>query len=187
MRRALAALLLVLAFPAAGEEVTLAALFERLAKARPAKAAFVERKYLALLEKPVESRGELAFVPPDTLEKRTTAPKPELLRVEGERIVLERNGRTLRMGLNDQPGVAILVESIRATLAGNLAALTKAYSVGLKPEPRGWRLVLRPLDPAASTLVDRVEIAGAEARVNTVEIFQADGDRSVMAITPACG
>ncbi len=43
MKRALAVLSLCLAFPAAGEEVTLPALFDRLAKARPAKAAFVER------------------------------------------------------------------------------------------------------------------------------------------------
>lgn len=187
MRACIAALLLALALPAAAAEPTLGALFEALARARPAKAAFVERKFLALLDKPVESRGELSFTPPDVLEKRTTAPRPELLRVEGDRVVLERNGRTLRMGLNDQPGVAILVESIRATLAGNLQALTRAYSVGLQPERGGWRLVLRPLDPAASSLVERVEIAGAEARVRTVEIFQADGDRSVMTITPVGG
>ena len=47
-----------------------------------------------------------------------------------------------------------------------------------------WRLLLRPLDPAAAALVERVEIAGSGARVATVEIFQADGDRSVMTITP---
>jgi len=67
--------------------------------------------------------------------------------------------------------------------------------------PRGWMFVgrtdqlalladlerelggaLRPLDPALGTLVERVEIAGREARVAAVEIFQADGDRSVMTL-----
>jgi hypothetical protein len=44
--------------------------------------------------------------------------------------------------------------------------------------------VLRPLDPVAAQLVDRVEIGGARAQVKRIEIFQADGDRSVMTIVP---
>jgi hypothetical protein len=45
--------------------------------------------------------------------------------------------------------------------------------------------VLRPLDPSLATLVERIEIGGGEAQVRSVEIFQSDGDRSVMTIAPA--
>ena len=45
--------------------------------------------------------------------------------------------------------------------------------------------VLRPLDASLTSLVERIEIGGVEAQVRTVEIFQADGDRSVMTISPA--
>jgi hypothetical protein len=54
----------------------------------------------------------------------------------------------------------------------------------LEGSPASWRLVLRPLDPALGALVERVAIAGDGSGVRNVEIFQADGDRSVMAISP---
>jgi len=88
------------------------------------------------------------------------------------------------MGLRDNPGVAVLVESIRATLAGDLSALTKTYSAAVAGDTGRWTLTLRPLDPAVSSLVSRVEIAGSDGIVTTVEIFQVDGDRSVMTLQP---
>ena len=88
-------------------------------------------------------------------------------------------------GLRENPGVAVLVESIRGTLAGDLQALTRTYSVGLDGTPERWRLVLRPLQPELATLAERIEIGGSQGRVATVEIFQADGDRSVMSLAPA--
>ncbi len=161
-----------------------ASLFERLARERPARAAFQERKFLALLDKPVDSAGELVFTPPDRLEKRTVTPKPERLVVDRERVTLERAGKRHSIGLRENPAVAVLVESIRGTLAGDLASLTRTYSVGLDGNATKWRLVLRPLDPSLATLVERVEIGGAQAQVRTVEIFQTDGDRSVMTLSP---
>lgn len=184
-----AAFLCILAFAgmANAADVDLQALFAKLKGAKPTRAEFVERKHLALLDRPVESRGELTFTPPDRMEKRTTVPKPERVVVERDRITLERGGKTYTLGLRENPNVAVLVESIRATLAGDLAALTRTYSVAASGSDADWRLVLRPLDPAIATLVERVEIRGAEAAVRTVEIFQADGDRSVMTIAPGKG
>jgi hypothetical protein len=162
-----------------------ARLFEMLSREKPARAEFREKKYLALLDKPVESSGELVFTPPHTLEKRTVFPKPERVLVDRDRVTLERGGRTFTMGLRENPQVAILVESIRGTLAGDLASLTRTYSAGLEGDAAAWRLKLRPLDPSLATLVERIEISGSLARVKTVEIFQADGDRSVMSLAPA--
>ena len=88
------------------------------------------------------------------------------------------------MGLRENPAVAVLVESIRSTLAGDLASLTRTYSAGLDGDAAAWKLKLRPLDPSLATLVERIEIAGSQAQVRTIEIFQADGDRSVMSLAP---
>jgi hypothetical protein len=162
-------------------------LFASLAKSRPTKAEFVEKKYLALLDRPVESRGELLFTPPARMEKRTLAPKPETVVVDADRVSLERAGKRYTMGLRENPAIAVLVESIRATLGGDLASLTRTYSVALDGTAGAWKLKLRPLDPTVATLVERIDIAGGNAEVRSVEIFQADGDRSVMTITPAKG
>ena len=160
-------------------------LFEMLAREKPGRAQFSEKKYLALLDRPVESSGELVFTPPHTLEKRTVLPRPERVLVDRDRVTLERGGKTFSMDLRGNPQVAILVESIRGTLAGDLASLTRTYSAGLEGSEAAWRLRLRPLDPALATLVERIEISGSRAQVKTVEIFQADGDRSVMSLAPA--
>ena len=159
-------------------------LFDSLAHAKPAHASFVEKKFVALLDKPVESRGELVFTPPSRLEKRTTAPRPDSVVVDGDVLTLDRAGRKQSLRLREHPAIAVLVESIRATLAGDLASLTKTYSTALAGDAAQWRLTLRPLDPSLGTLVERLEIAGSQAQVRTVEIFQADGDRSVMTLTP---
>lgn len=186
-RRTLLAMALAAALPLPAAELELTRLFEALARRKPGRAEFHERKFLALLDKPVESRGELLFTPPARLEKRTVTPKPERVVVDGDRITLERAGRTYTMGLRDNPGVAVLIESIRATLAGDLGALTRTYSAALAGSDAKWKLTLRPLDPSVATLVERIEIGGAQDLVRTVEIFQSDGDRSLMTIAPGSG
>jgi hypothetical protein len=185
MRVPVLMLLLAFAGSAAAADWSVAALFDSLSKARPGRTAFTEKKYLSLLDQPVQSSGELVFTPPDRMEKRTLQPKPESVVVEGGDVTLERAGKRRTLRLAENPAVAVLVDSIRSTLAGDLGALTRAYSVALDGAPSRWKLVLRPLDPAASQLVERIEIGGSDARVASVEIFQADGDRSVMAIAPA--
>lgn len=181
----LALALLLAAHGATAAEWSVAQLFAALAKEKPGRATFHERKFLALLDRPLESSGELTFTPPDRMEKRTVAPRPERVSVDRERVTLERAGKRHTVGLRENPAIAVLVESIRGTLAGDLDALTRAYSVALEGTPIRWKLTLRPLDPAAGQLVERIHIAGAAARVQTVEILQADGDRSLMTITPA--
>ncbi len=180
-------LLLLAAFAAAqapAADWNIPTLFAELARARPERAAFVEKKYISILDRPVESSGELAFTPPDRMEKVTLKPKPERVTVDRETVTLERNGKRQSLRLRENPAVAVLVESVRGTLAGDLAALSRTYSIALAGDRAAWRITLRPLDPSLGTLVERVEVAGAQARVGIVEIFQADGDRSVMALSP---
>jgi hypothetical protein len=180
-----AVLAAALAVPGAGAApLGVQELFDSLAHAKPTRAAFHEKKSIALLDKPVESSGELVFTPPARLEKRTIAPRAESVVVDGDVVTLDRGGRRQALRLGEHPAIGVLVESIRATLAGDLASLTKTYSTALAGDSASWRLTLRPLDPSLGTLVERLEIAGSQAQVRAVEIFQADGDHSVMTLTP---
>lgn len=175
---------LALSLPAQAADWGVAALFQMIARERPTRATFHERKFMALLDRPLESSGELAFTPPDRLEKHTTKPREERVVVDRERVTLERGGKRHSLDLRANPHVAVLVESLRATLAGDLAELNRSYSAGLEGTPERWRLTLRPLDPAGAELVERIDIDGERAVVRAVEIRQAGGDRSVMTIRP---
>ncbi len=152
--------------------------------ARPhSRASFVEHQFLKILQRPLESRGELVFAPPDRLEKRTLAPRPESLVVEGERLTLERGKRHMGVALSDYPQLAPLVEGIRATLAGDRATLERLFVVGFAPGAE-WSLGLRPRDAQLARIVRELRIGGRGADVLRVETMRGDGDRSVMDITP---
>ena len=183
MRRA-AVVALALGVASAAHAYSVQELFQSLATDKPRRASFQEKKTLALLDKPVESSGELVFTPPARLEKRTKAPRSESIVVEGDVATLERAGKKQTLRLSQYPGVAILIDSIRSTLAGDLAGLTRTYSAAVAGDASRWILTLRPLDLSLGTLVEHIEIGGSKGQVRTVSIFQADGDRSDMTLTP---
>ena len=87
---AAAAGLLIAAPAAPAAEWGIAQLMQGLAQRGAERALFVEKKFIAILDQPLESSGELRYVPPDRLEKRTLKPRPESLVLEGDRLVIER-------------------------------------------------------------------------------------------------
>ena len=157
-------------------------LMDSLAQNKSGRATFVETKRIAMLEKPVVSTGELLFTAPDRLEKRTLKPRPESMIVTGGEMVVERGGRQYQVQLQAYPQLAAFIESIRGTLAGDRKALELNYRLSLDGSAESWSLQLLPLDEKMRAVVKRIRIAGALDQVKSLEIFQADGDSSVMII-----
>ncbi len=162
----------------------LAALLQQLADRRHGHVTYTEVQYLAVLERPLESSGELLYDAPDRLEKRTLRPRPETLVLAHGVLSATRNGRTRTLELAARPELAPFIEGLRATLAGDRAALERAFSVRLDGDAARWTLQLAPRDPAAARLVTQVRISGEQAQLKTVEILQTDGDRSLLSIGP---
>lgn len=158
-------------------------LMQLLAQQKSRKATFVEKKYIAALQEPLESSGELTFAAPDRLEKRILKPKPEAVILEGDKLIVERsNGRKMTLSLRDRPEVSGFVESMRATLVGNRAALEQFYGLQLEGSADAWKLSLTPLQPQMLKILSQIRIAGAHDIVETIEFLHADGDRSLMTI-----
>jgi len=173
------------AVTAAAPTLTINQLMGSLAKHPPGAATFVEKKYIAILSVLVESSGELLFIAPNRLEKNTRKPRPETLLLDGDTLTLQRWQRKRVVHLKDFPEVAGMVDSIRATLAGDQQALERAYQLALDGGIERWTLTLTPLDSKVAGVVARIEMSGVRNEVKRIEIFQADGDRSVMQIEPA--
>jgi hypothetical protein len=177
------ALLLLLVSPlAAAWDVD--QLMRDLASQKSGRARFVEKKFLAILDQPVVSSGELFYEAPGRLEKRTLQPRPELLRLEGDHLSIEQGKRRFSLRLAEQPEALAFVDSIRGTLAGDLQALRRSYAVDLSGTPESWALRLLPSDPRIGALVLRIDIAGRGKRVLSIRYLQADGDSAVMSIEP---
>ncbi|MFN4063373.1 MAG: LolA-related protein [Parazoarcus communis] len=145
---------------------------------------FVETRYLAILEQPLTATGELVYIAPARLERHTETPVKETMVLDGDTLTLNREGKTHTLRLRDYPEVAALIDSIRATLAGDQQRLARSYALSVGGQASRWQLDLLPSDPGISKVVSRIRIGGRHGAVNEVEILQADGDRSVMSITP---
>ena len=162
-------------------------LMHLLAQRQHGHAAFVERQYLAILERPLESSGELFYDAPDRIEKRTLRPKPESLVLEKGVVTVRRGARTYALSLRDYPQFAPLIESVLATLAGDRAALERAYTLSLDSADAAWTLGLAPREVAVSAVVARIRITGVGEFVREVEVQRTDGDRSVMTVSELPG
>jgi hypothetical protein len=179
-----AALLLGLMSTPALAAWDLTQLMQALAQNKSGRASFVEKKYIALLDKPVESSGELLYTAPDRLEKRTFKPRPEAMLIESGTLTVERNKRRMTLRLQDYPELVAFTESIRGTLAGDVVALRRIYNLDLEGNEERWTLTLRPVETKMLEVVQRIRISGSRAEVKTIEIEQTDKDRSVMVIAP---
>ena len=160
-------------------------LMQSLAQVKSARSKFVERKHLAMLNAPLDASGTLVYIAPGRLEKHTLAPKPETLVLEGDKLVIEYKDRKQRrtLALRDYPVIWAFIESIRSTLAGDLPTLQRFYRTSLEGSEAGWRLSLKPADAKMQTVVKEILIGGSANRVRTIEIIEAEGDRSLMTIT----
>jgi hypothetical protein len=177
---------LVAATARAQQPATLDAVMAALAARRQGRARFTETKEFPELSMPLPSSGTLSWSAPDRLEKHTTEPLEEILRVEGDRLVFARPAQNLRreLGLDDQPELRPLVESVRATLAGDLAVLRKHYEVRFAAQPDGgWRIELTPRSMRVYAALQSVAIGGRGDAVLSV-VTRGNQGETRMTITP---
>jgi Outer membrane lipoprotein carrier protein LolA-like len=153
-----------------------------LAMRQHGRVEFIEQKFLAILDHPLESSGELRYDAPDRLEKRTLLPRSENLVLAGGVLTMERGGRRRVLDLQRYPQIQPFVESIRATLAGDRGALERIFHVEFAGSVARWSLALVPLSPRLARTVEQVRIEGSRDQLLKVEIRQADGDRSLMTL-----
>ncbi len=157
-------------------------LMSLLAARRHGQVDFVEQHFLAVLKRPVESFGVMTYDAPHRLEKRTVEPRPERLVLDGDEITVERKGHTHVLELAAYPSLLPFIESLRATMAGDLPALERAFNVDFAGSVERWTLTLYPRDSKVSSTVSRVRIDGSRDVLSKVEIFEANGDRSLMTL-----
>jgi hypothetical protein len=155
-----------------------------LAQRRGGEASFVEQRFVKGLDQPLRSTGTLSFVAPDRFTRSTLEPRAESVSVEGNAVTMKRGGRTRVLTLDAVPEAAALVEAVRGTLTGNGATLQRLFRTALGGTTEQWVLDLTPIEVSLYNQVRIVRLMGKRADVLSVEVQLADGDRSVMAITP---
>jgi hypothetical protein len=156
-----------------------------LATRQHGRVEFVEQHFLHILDRPIESSGELRYDAPDRLEKRTLKPHAETLLLAGGVLTIERARGSRVVDLRAYPQIQPFVESIRATLAGDRTSLERLFHLEFAGSLGRWTLTLVPLDSNVKRAVAQVRIDGMRDQLLKVEIRQPDGDRSLMTLRPA--
>ena len=153
-----------------------------LAARRHGEVDFVEQQFLSMLKRPLESSGTLVYDAPDRLEKRTLEPHAESLVLQGNVLTVRRGHRSHVLDLKSYPQILPFVESVRATLAGDRAALERVFRLEFSGGNARWTLALMPLDAELAKSIAQIQIDGANDDLLRVTIRQADGDRSLMTL-----
>ena len=184
-----AALLLVVALPTArpaqaAPAFDLAALTTLLGRNRSGDATFTESRRIEMLDRTLASSGRLSFRAPDIFVRETLSPRREKLAVSGNTLTMSFGERSRTMQLDASPEAAVIVEAIRGTLTGNRESLERLFESTVSGSAGQWSLDLVPRDLRLRGQVASVRVAGRDALVNEVAVLLADGDKSVMTISP---
>lgn len=154
-----------------------------LAQRRQGHVSYQEEHFIGTLNRPLHSSGELLYVAPGHLEKRALLPKPETLVVDGGTITDTRGSHRHVLALDDYPQVVPLIESIRATLAGDRPALERLFNLSFSGTSGGdWHLRLVPATARVAQAVKQIEIGGSADHLQSVEILENDGDHSLLTL-----
>jgi hypothetical protein len=157
-----------------------------LADTREARTQFTETRHSSALKAPLVATGELRYVRPDRLERDVRTPRPERYVVEGDRLVIiPPAGAPRTIALSAQPALAAFLDTLRATLRGDLATLARTYRVELVGDHARWQLLLLPSDPLLAELVTSIRVHGREAQLEALEVVEASGDRVVTRFSAA--
>jgi outer membrane lipoprotein-sorting protein len=174
--------------PAPGQEnVDVASLLSAFSKMPGLEASFSEEKHIALLAKPLTSRGTLFFTHPGLLLRRIEAPEPSEVVISKDSLRMRDKAGEQTLDLRTRKDIRPFVESLTWILAGDRAALEKVYTIAFQPEQaaRPWQLSLKPKVLPLSQLIAELRIQGRGMYVAQIEVQETSGDKTITRILSA--
>jgi len=181
-----------------------AALFALFRTLRGLEARFEEKKYLALLAVPLESRGRMFFLRPGYLARRVEAPEVQAVTITPTELrVAGRDGEEV-IDLRQSANVRHFVTSLVRVFSGDQESLAKGYRIEYAPIPaeanpddanpnansegdpsRRWSLTLTPKAKPLSEMLRSLQLRGEGQAVTHIEVVEPNGDRTVTRILEA--
>lgn len=157
------------------------------------EATFTEQKHLALLAKPLRSKGRLMFFrtepgKPGYLARMVDEPEPSSVRITPDELRMTNRDGTEVVDLRRSDDVRVFVTSLVRVFEGDEATLAKAFDVSYTPDPKNdaaWSLRLVPKDKPLNQMLGALTLSGEGEAVTKIEIKEPNGDRTETKITAA--
>jgi hypothetical protein len=157
------------------------ALIAQLGRPAPARTTFAEARFMQVLDRPLVTSGELAWLGGDTLERHVAKPHEETARIAGGKVTQQRAGKGERsFSLERAPQLKVLVDSFVALLGGDAGRLRQAFAIARRGDASGaWTLTLTPRDLDVARTVATIRIDGEGNQSRCMWMQEADGDVAV--------
>jgi len=156
---------------------------ENMSQISRSTALFEEEKSFALLNKEIKLSGRLEYIAPDTIIKKTMKPEPELFKVNGNELYIEKqNGDKHNLILSNYPLVAVFTEAYRGVLSGDIKKLKNYYDVDFRASSESWTISLTPLDEDALQYIEMILVEGIGTSILRITTIESGGDKSIMNI-----
>lgn len=143
-----------------------------------------ESRSSSFLSIPVDSHGILELSPDGTLIKAQTHPEAWRVEVTAEHATVTVPGQAPRVAeLAEIPAANALATGLRALFQGDGDTLQRHFEIDYTASPAphtAWRLRLRPRAWDAARFLAVLTVHGVDARIERIDIEEADGDRSVL-------
>jgi hypothetical protein len=154
-------------------------LLHGMASAPGVQARFHETKEIALLSAPIESEGEIVFVPPRRFARITTQPAATRFVVDGDRLLFRDQAGEQRLSVAGSRTARAVVENFIVLWTGDAEGLAARYTMAFSSEGSHWRLGLEPRDAAVAAVIARVLLVGDGPQLLEMTLEEPNGDRSV--------
>jgi outer membrane lipoprotein carrier protein LolA len=171
--------------PAAPVPPDASALIASLGRPAPARTNFAEARYSSVLDKPLVSSGELAWLGGNSLERRVDAPRKETATIADDKVTQTREGKSPRsFSLSRAPQLKVLLDSFVALLGGDASRLGDAFAVQLTREGEHWSLALTPTDAKVAKQISRIVVDGQGNEPRCMRMEEGDGDAAIDLLGP---
>lgn len=150
-----------------------------LAQAQVVRGQFVQRRYLAGLAQPLESKGTFLFARGLGIEWHTQQPfESQFVLTDAGITQRDEGGEPLRISAADQPALTVVSRVFFALFALDLDSLSHDFALsGQHVGKDGWEIGLRPRDKALGSVFRQAVVSGGVS-VRAVTLEDGNGDRS---------
>lgn len=145
---------------------------------------YLEEKHLTLLDEAVKSSGRLLYIAPNQLEKHVGFPISQIMRFNRKQLSMSEGDKSYLVDASTMPEISRYLESILNLLSGKKEVLLSDFSLELTGNEKSWQLVMLPKNERLKSVMRRAEIQGSAHHVQIIRLDQADGDWSIMQLSP---
>lgn len=166
------------------KDIQLLNLMADMALVKESSLYFTEKKIMEFFDEPLVFTGRLRYQAPYLLEKHISTPEKESYVINNDTFIIQRAGKGTRtVAASQYPLLMALVESLRATLNGNLKGLAEYYEIRYTIESENWKLCLLPIQEPLQEVVAKIELFGINTLITRINLLEKDGDVAVMLIS----